>query len=823
MKLWMLPILASWVVSVPIAVEASNQFSSTRSNSAAIAQANPSTQQNPTDKAWELIRTARRYAANGQSVPATQALAQAEQTAALLSNSAAIDQLFAIIAAEQAKLGEYNRAIAITTRMSYTTMPPQACCVPVRTEAETAIVQAYLQAGQVSQARQFAERIQSAPSRNQVLIPIVAHLANQGQFTDAIALSKRTADQADRARYSIIKGYINANRLSEAFVFTKTIVDKSEQLSLLTTLAPWAARSGQIDLSYQIANQIQDPGGKATALSEVAFAYASAGQRERAVSILSQAYQLAKRQPEPPSFSLWAEHFARVGAFDRALAIANSPTGYERADAKVRIARIYSNTGQYARAIALAQQVRDGELRPFGDMPDLKVEALQQMIRQAAKAGQYDLAMRAVNVLEDGPDRVKALRAIAQQYRVTKQPQKAAAVLNQAVEATRTVNKITIFLDRNTSFTVSNAGLLVGIAQDYLALNQSDRGVAVLDQALGSARGWKEADQGAVSEQIRYLSQIARLYSQLGRRDRAVATAETAFNSIPVSERSSVFPAWTVQPLAEVAQIFYTAGADKQATEMLAGLRTVNGSLSDPLQQLWGMVAITKAYAAMGAEAQVKEMVAATLKLAQSLEPAQRGWVEDRLAIAAASSDPAYALQLIQRKPDRAGQIPTLAQMAVNYYAAGQDPQAQAVVVSLQQIATLIADDGQREQALNDAVRNYFVPQGARNLPIGQLLQAGQINADIQSANFKAYNWFLIAQAYAFQGEVGRASQTMGFALDAAKTLSDRFERRDLFWQLFEEALRNGERSLAAQIATGFDAASDRAVALQRVKGFLSI
>ncbi|MCC5638415.1 hypothetical protein LC593_21760 [Nostoc sp. CHAB 5844] len=81
------------------------------------AQSTNNIEQNPLDKAWDLIRTARREAANGQTAQASESLLQAEQTARLLSNSATLEQLLAKIAGEQAKLGRYDRAIAITNSL----------------------------------------------------------------------------------------------------------------------------------------------------------------------------------------------------------------------------------------------------------------------------------------------------------------------------------------------------------------------------------------------------------------------------------------------------------------------------------------------------------------------------------------------------------------------------------------------------------------------------------------------------------------------------------------------------------------------------------
>ncbi|MEP0913873.1 hypothetical protein NDI45_23450 [Leptolyngbya sp. GB1-A1] len=819
MQPWMVPIIVSLFAAVPAAAEAIPNLSALSGDHSVPTIAQVSPQSSPAAQAWELIRAARRNAANGQVAQATEALLQAEQITALLSNSVTLDQFFATIAAELAKLGQYDWAIAITNRMSYNSLPSLGCCVPVRTDAEVAIVQAYLNAGQIKTAQQFAEKIQFAPSRDQALIPVVSYLVEQGQVSEAIALSQSIQDYGDQARDAILKSYINTDRFTDALAFTEKITDPNEKSSLLSTLARWAWRSGKTDLSYQIASQIPEPSSRVQLWIEVALAYAKAGAKERAVSILSEAYELTEMQPSQV-FAQWAGHFAQVGAFDRALALTNSFTGYEQAHAKVIIARVYSDVGRYNEAIALTQQVPDGILQPFGDMPDLKVEALQQIVQQAAKAKQYDRAMQAANVLQEQA-RVNALQTIAQQYRQVNQPQDAIAMLDQALAVARTVDKMTIFYDRNTYVTVSNAGLLLEIAQDYLAFNESDRARAVLNEALESAKTLEVQNQDSVREQVRYLGTIARLYAQLQQREEAQAAAEGAFNLIsqfPGSERSSSFPFWTVVPMAEVAQMFFLAGDEEEAMQMLSGLRTVNSTATEPLQQLRGMEAIVKAYATIGAEPQMQETAEAALTLAQSLEPAQQDWMIGRIAVAAASSDPAYALQIIQNQPHQAGYISTLAQMVVNYHATGQNAQAQAVVIRLQQIAETIPNDSQREQALNDAVRFYFVLSGVQNPSISQLLQAGQINADLQSPNLKAYNWFLIAQAYAFQGETSRANQAAQFSREAVETMPNRFEQRELLWQMVEEALNAKEPALAVQMVMGFNEESYRTIALQQFK-----
>ncbi|MEP0934702.1 tetratricopeptide repeat protein [Leptolyngbya sp. FACHB-8] len=815
----MVSILVTVLTAIPVTAATTPNPSDLSDGDSGSAIAQTTAQSNPATQAWTLIQTARRHAARGEVAKATEALFQAEQTAALLSNSTTLDQLFATIAAEQAKLGQYDRAIAIANRMSYTSLPALGCCVPVRTDAEVAIVQAYLSAGQVETAQQFAEGIQFASSRDVALVPVISYLAEQGQFREAIALSQRTEAYTDLAHQAILKSYINADRFTDALAFTETIADQNEKSVLLTTLAQWAWRSGKTDLSYQIASEIPESSSRVQLWIEVALAYAKTGAQERALTILSEAYELAKMQPDSQVFAQWSGYFAQVGAFDRAIALADGLTGYDQAHARVIIARVYSDAGRYDEAIALVQRVPDGVLQPFGDMPDLKAEALQYIAQQAVKAGQYGRAVQAANVLQE-QGRVKALRAIAQHYQRANQSQEAIATLDQALAVARTVDRTTIFYDRNTFVTVSNAGLLLEIAQDYVAFNQPNRAVAVLDEALESAQVLKVESQDSVREQVRSIGAIARLYDQLGQGERVRAAAEGAFNLInqaPGSERSSVFPAWTVEPLAEVAQMFGIAGDREQAMEMLSGLKTASSTITEPIPRLWGMNAIIKAYGTLGAESQMKETAEAALTLVQSLEPAQRDWLIGLIAVAAASSEPSYALQTIQNQPQQAVYIPTLAQIAANYYAKGQDSQAQAVVAQLQQITEMIPDDSQREQALNDAIRYYFVLPGNQDPSIAQLLQAGQINADIQSANLRAYNWFLIAQAYTRQGETNRANQAIQFSLDTVKTMGDRFAQRELLWQMVEQALSTEDRELAEQLAMGFEEEAYRAIALQRL------
>ncbi|MBD2451325.1 hypothetical protein H6G76_30205 [Nostoc sp. FACHB-152] len=179
--------------------------------------------------------------------------------------------------------------------------------------------------------------------------------------------------------------------------------------------------------------------------------------------------------------------------------------------------------------------------------------------------------------------------SIAEQYRISKQPQKAAAILDQGVAVARTVDKITIFYDRNTFFTVSNAGLLLDLARNYLQINQRERAIAVLDETLGSARTLKENNLGSVREQVQYLQAIAKLYTQLQQRDRALAAAESAFNLVeqfPKDPQSSYYPSWKVQTLADVAQIFYIAKAPERANQVLSSAVTLNKTITDPQQQL---------------------------------------------------------------------------------------------------------------------------------------------------------------------------------------------------------------------------------------------
>lgn len=825
MQRWIGPIVISLMAGAPLIAEARQQSApaavQTMMAQAPQPEAKPEAKSVAIDEVWALIRTARQAVAQGQTDQAVTALTQADQRSQQISDAVMQTQLRATIAVDLAKLGRYDQAIAITNRLNYQTMPPQTCCTSIRTDAEVAIAETYLKAGQIKQAQQFAERLSSASARSQVLVPIVTTLVDRGQFADAITLTKRISDglAASRAQYAVIKGYLNADRFTEAIAVAKTMRDPNDRAAALQMLVQWAGRSGKPNLAYDFARQISDPRSRAYSLIDVAIMHSQVGQRDRAVAILLEAERIARTQKEGPGRAQWAGYFAQVGAFDRAVKLADSLKGYERGDARLAIARAYSDAKQYAKATALARLVRDGELMVVADIPDLKSDTVNQIIRQALKAGQYDQALQAVNAFDEGRFRARALQTIARQYRITQQPQKAEVVLKQAVAAARTVDKFTIFYDRNTYFMVSNVGILVDLAQDWVRLNQPEAAIALLDSTLESARALKEENVNSLQYHVKYLAEMTKLYQQFGQRDRALAAAESAFtlvNRFPQASQMADFPAAKVQAMALVAQMFHRAGATDRAKTVLADASRWQDQITNPQTKIWSWVPIVEAHAVMGQTDQVRAGVESALRLAQSQDLAQRDWLTEHLAVAAAATDPTYAMQLIETFTDRARQIPVLARLALNYHAAGQTAPAQIVVTRLRQVAQTLPSDSQREQMLNDAIRNYFVRQWDPDVSQAQLVQASQLNADLPSGNLQAYNWALIAFAYANQGEANRATEAMTLALNGMKQMPNRFERREFSWQLFEEALRMGDRKLMTQIVNSLEVAADRVTAARR-------
>ncbi|MBD1995918.1 hypothetical protein H6G00_04660 [Leptolyngbya sp. FACHB-541] len=772
------------------------------------------------DRSWQLIETGQRYAATGLREQAIGVLLEAEQAARSVTDPVTQDQLLVRIVAEQAKLGNADLAIAITSTMGYETYAPEYCCIPLRTEAERAIAQAYLGAGQVEQAVQFAQSIESADSKYQVLTGVINELASQERFDQAIALTNSIVDdtyQKVSAQHTVVRAYARANRYDEGLAFTNTIPQENNERSTAQyTLAQMAIRNGQYDQARQIAQQLTDVSSKIQAFTEIAFAYAGIGESQQAVELISQAYELAQANAQIQLYSQWVYNFAQVGAFDRALQVANSAENeYDQADSKISLARAYLNNGEYERAFEIAQTVQDGELQPFADIPDPKVEIFNQIVERSLAIEQDGFALRVARTYGGPVNQTRALRLIAQHYTKTNQPESTVAVLAEALEVAKTIDSIPVAIDRNTVYNTPNSSLLLDIATDYARLGETEQAIATVDLALQSVQTYNYATSGYYSSiaglRTSALTAIAAAYADLEQDRQAVETLSAAVSTAATIENTAL----RVRELSQIAKTYGAAGQEDRVRETLTEALQLSESIADTQQKLGLWNAIAEAYAATEQQA-TRELINTALQTIQTLDESQQDGLIGQLAIAVASStSPTLSLELVNRISDPIVKTTILVEIGAKYAATNPQPQAE-VIAAIVQAADSIPDRNQRNNLLNDLIRNQYAPSWSGS-SLWQYDFASQLNTMLQAPNLKAYNWALIAWGYANYGQSERASEVLERGLELADAIADPIEQEEMHWQMLNDAIGLRHYDLATQVANRLKQPAQQAAALRQI------
>lgn len=225
---------------------------------------------------------------------------------------------------------------------------------------------------------------------------------------------------------------------------------------------------------------------EAVALSRVAIAYAEVGEPDQATQLLTQALNLANSIDE-----------------------ANSSQYKSRPLIDIAIA--YAKTRQYEQALNLVKPLQDDV---YGKI------ALHQIILIASEAGDYNQALQMSQLLENdvlGSDSMtsdystpETLAAIASQATQTEPKNVAISILNQAIEASKTLRE-----------NIQQSQAIGKIAVNYAKVGQSAKAAELLDQArqlLGTETFFERAA----------LAELAVNYAQIGQQAKAVEVLNQA-------------------------------------------------------------------------------------------------------------------------------------------------------------------------------------------------------------------------------------------------------------------------------------------------------
>ncbi|NJN87325.1 MAG: hypothetical protein HC881_14745 [Leptolyngbyaceae cyanobacterium SL_7_1] len=777
------------------------------------------------DLAWELIQAATAQAQAGDRPLALATLARAAEQVETIEDATVRDRWRVEVIRQYARLGADTEAIALSQTMDYNTQSPDYCCLPFRTEAEQAITQAYLDAGAIDRALEFAERIEFSASREQLLTPIVLSLAMQGEFERAIALVEPVSDPTQKIglQYTILKGYLHTEAFFEGLRFTQRFADPMERSGARYLLAQAAWRSGQFNTARTIASQIETPDNQIHALSQLALANADVGQTEDALSLLSLAFERTQATSEPRPLAQWAGYYAQIGDFDRATRLVNETEhDYDRAAGNLAVAQAYLATGRFAAAFASAQQVADGQLQPLAEYPDPKLELLQTLVNQAIRTGQDQVALQVARSFSKPEQQVQALLAIAQHYTAHQQAEQATTILAEAVEVATSIERIGIFPDRHTYFEMSNSGVLIDIAQAYLAVDQTAAATTVLSQAIDSiatfepsAAGWMVS--ATQSLHLRNLTTIAQMLIEAGAPDRARGAAELAAQFAPTAPDAHS----PIAALTQAAQIQAIVGNLEQARTLLATATTQSEALPAPEKaRTQSVIAIS--YAAIGDETQALAMLDAALPMLFSSDPfpsaESSDWQLGNLAVALTVADSIeLPMTLIDRISNPVQQAVFTNNVAHAYITSDRQALAEAAIQQLLQRVDRLQEPIQQDNLLNIAVCNPYASEGC---PIGGAWKydlAMQLANRIQNPGMRANQFFLIAQAYSRAGETEQAATAIGQAIAANQQVPSPFDRREALFSWMDAFLRDYQYDLAVPVANAFAEPSYRITALRRL------
>ncbi|MEM9905800.1 MAG: hypothetical protein AAF921_12330 [Cyanobacteria bacterium P01_D01_bin.44] len=774
------------------------------------------------EEAWQSLHRARQR--REQVSQALAALAEAEALAGQVEDVSQQGLLLRTIAAEYARLGAFDRAIATALQLDYETKPPGGGLESLRSEAEQTIVRAYLREGQLDEALGFAQSITDIPTQERGLERVVQALAEQGRLDEAVAIAQQVNNDPryNASSYynipmqkAIAQGYGALGQYEAGLEYSQTILHLSYRANFQLTLMKVAIRQGQYDQAADIARQIRTANDRSeltylrqTGLREVALAYGQVGQVDQAVDLLAWLYSLESLPGYASSdLSQWAWELAKVGAYDLAIAKANAiENDYAQAEARMNIARVYVDAGQYQAALDLAQQVEDGTLQPLADYEDKKVELLYHLVEQSARAQLTQLVIEAAEAYGDKDVQVKLLLRASRQYRLTAQTQAATDALWQGFEIAKTIDRIFVQPDRHTYYEISNAGLLIEIAEEAIALGQTDLAQMALEAAAQSARVFETTPLDLSRRwQAEDLNRVAQLFIDLEQPAQAAMAATGALTLLDVVE-----PTESIGVLAEAGEILWRVGDRDRAREVWGQAQTLAQASNDSWPQL------IQAYVKTGQVEQTQVALEQALSaLPADEESRQRDNAIGRLAIVTAGlASPDEMLALIDRMGTPQAQINTLAEIAINHVDANQTEQAAERLQHLLGIADTLWEDDQREGMLFSAIYTHYQFYDKTPWPLDLIMPTRDL---IQDPERRAASWRELVWAYTAAGDDQAAHASMVFVLEAISQISSRFDRQEKTWEFFEQFMKASELGLAAQIANAFATPAHRVTAFRQV------
>lgn len=295
-------------------------------------------------------------------------------------------------------------------------------------------------AGKLDEALQVAQKIQDVSQKNQALSRIAIAYKEAGQLELAFGVAKRITEPSqsnntfwngnislkDNALSEIVQAYVKAGQLEQALQVAEVMNEGYKVVALLDIAEKYRVAGQSVGAARVIDRAVvayrtmakpnsADPAVAVNVrlliLSRFAIQYVAVGQKERAVELSSEIFEVAKTRPQQDFLTLSAlsfttELYASVGQRDKAASVLdyslktakNIKETFLKAFVLAQIANGYALLKQPERVTELSSQALE-LTKPEKDVSKKSI-ILIMISRGYGILGQYDKALEVNDVVE---------------------------------------------------------------------------------------------------------------------------------------------------------------------------------------------------------------------------------------------------------------------------------------------------------------------------------------------------------------------------------------------------------------------------------------
>jgi len=546
--------------------------------------------------------------------------------------------------------------------------------------------------------------------------------------------------------------------------------------------------SGYLRAAEKNPNQLE----KFSQLLTIASKYSEAGQKDKALEILSQTLTIAETIEALPmrarAMARSYSHYAKAGQPDRATKglaqswqFVNKIEDINKAQAFLEIAREYAKTGQLARVTELLNRASEVTKTVFAE-PFQQIQVLAEIGSEYLKVGEKDQAAevltRAIQIAKNAPS-----PKIWRDRRSTVFSKLASTSIAGGFDALTTQ---TVEITQAITTAEFKARTLIAIASEYAKAGQQEKAIPLLSESLEVAKTIELGGSsiGSVPMKIVVLLEIATQYGDIGQQSQAASVlteARAVAQTLPENNKDTNSFESKIIAIAEIGSKYGSAGEKETGKKLLAQslemannfskkFASENNSAASPL-----FSRIANGYASLGE-------------------------YDEALRVANTIKD-------IDFKAN------TFTEIASIYKSAGKQEQATQVLDKALQIAQT-AKNKNGQGGLLMAIASQYLDMGQKEKAAQLLTQAFPLIKRQELSWFKFDTLTQIAQKFADTGQKAQATEVATSSLPESKTLKNYCARNEALMMISRMFVNGGQYERALEIAKSIDTCEYRSPAM---------